>query len=134
LLVVLLYIFLTKQYIVLCAAAIIVFVYFRLLQAVRGHVALLSLELIAKHFKPDDVGRHTLYQIGERLAKRYHIKSLVVSITSVDIIIRKVLILALIFASCIVPLDFLPFWGLVLAVYWVTFTIINTAVVYKHLS
>jgi len=134
LLIVLLYIFLTKQYIVLCAAVIIMFVYFKLLQAIREHVALLSLKIIAKHFKPDEADHHTLYQIGERLANQYHVKSLVMSMTSVDIIVRRALLFALIFASCIVPLTLFPMWGFVLAVYWATFAIINASIVYNHLS
>lgn len=131
---VLFYIFLTQQFIVLLAAAIIMFVYFKLQKAVREHVALLSLKIIAKHFKPDDVGHHTLYQIGERLANQYHVKSLVMSMTSVDIIIRRTVLYAIIFAAFIFPLNFLPFWGFVLAIYWVTYTIINTSPVYSHLS
>jgi len=134
LLAILIYIFLTKQFIVLCVVVIIVFVYFKLLQAVREHVALLSLKIIAKHFKPDSVGHHTLYQIGERLANQYHIKSLVMSMTSVDIIIRRAVLYALFFVSFIFPLNFLPFCGFVFAIYWATHAIINMAVVYNHLS
>ena len=128
------YIFLTKNFIILCAVAALLFIYFKLRQGVREHVALLSLKIIAKHFNTDRLRQHTLYQIGERLADHYHVRSLVMSMTSVDAIIRRVILYAFLFVSCVVPFDFLPFWGMLFAVYWAAHTIVNTAVVYNHLS
>ena len=134
LLAVLLYIFLTKQFLFLCGGAILAFIYLKLVQAVHKHVALLGMKVIGKHFDSGSVCYHTLYQIGERLAKHYHVRSLVMSMTSVDIIVRRIPLFVLVLVAFILPLNILPMWGSVLVAYWVACIIVNTSVVYNHLS
>ena len=130
----LLYMLITEQYAVLCVIVPIGLVYLKLRQIINEYVSTLSLDLIKKHFKSDDVGHQTLYQISEYLANQYHIRSLVMSMTSVDAIVRTTLLFALIFAFCIFPLNFLPFWGAILIVYCATCTLINLPFIYARLS
>jgi len=129
----LIYVVISREFIFLSAVAIIFLITFTLQQAVRRHVSRISYRLIAQHFKPADLGKNTLYQIGEFFAEKYKIKSLVMAMTSIDVIIRKVLLYSIVFALFIFPLAFFPTWVLVLIVYWMTSAIINTSVVYKHL-
>lgn len=79
--------------------------------------------LIKKDFEKSSFARRTLYQIGEFYGRKYNIVSLVDFITSTDGATRKAVLYALIFATLIYPLNFWQTCSVVLAAYYIFYSI-----------
>lgn len=130
----LIYMLMTRQIIIAGALVLALLIHFMVEQDARRKVSAMSLKIIAWHFDGNVLGRNSLYQIGEKLANQYHVRSLVLSMVSVDEIIRKTLLYAIIFVSFIFPMEEMISWGIIITAYWLANVIINIAGVYKNLS
>lgn len=88
--------------------------------------------VIDLHYDEQTFPQHTLYQIGEHLARQYQVKSLVDGITLTDTIMRRFLV---IIAFFIVFMFVMSFWrgaAMLFLLYYAGNIIMNSALIYRH--
>ncbi len=123
----------SKQYLLLFLGAALLCFCIILHQKIRKMVSQISIHLISQDFQQSNFDQKTLYQIGEFYGRKYKIKSLVIAMTSVDAIIRRMVLYALIFATFILPSNFFQFWMLVMSTYYIAYAITHMSLIYNRL-
>jgi hypothetical protein len=126
--------FLQHQYLIGGVGMILIYFYYAAHQKIRKCVSSVSTRLIAQDFDETSLHEKTLYQIGEFYSRKYKIKSLVHSITSVDAPLRTLLFCSLFFVLVIHPGGFWYYWLVIVGTYDILNTILNTPFIYKILN
>lgn len=124
----------SKKYLILLCSAVILYVCVNLHLKIKKLIIEISVHLLARDYQPSQFGRQTLYQIGEFYARKYNIKSLVSSMTSVDSIMRRVVFGAWMLLTFIIPLSFFQFWILIICIYFIAYAIVHLSLIYNRLK
>jgi len=124
----------SKEYLPILLGAVVLLFCFILNQKVKRLVTEISTSMISRDFQKSNFGQQTLFQIGEFYVKKYNVKSLLMMLTSVDMVIRKVLLYAWIIATFINPLGFRNFCLFIIAAYIIVSALINSSLIYNRLK
>lgn len=92
----------------------------------------ISRALVDKHYDPKTFPQHTLYQIGEFLARQYHKSSLVEGVALSDMWLRKWLVIV---AFLVVFMFVMSFWrgaAMIVLLYFAGNIVINSRLIYER--
>ncbi len=90
--------------------------------------------LFKRDFTQALFAQKTLYQIGEFYGKKYSTVSLVDAMTSFNVIIRRAVLLTLVFVIFIYKFSFWQTWGLIIAAYCGSYGVMSMTFVYKRIK
>lgn len=123
---------LTQVYTWIWALLLLAVVLFFVEKPLKDELYRISQFVIDRHYDEKTFPQHTLYQIGEHLARHYKITSLVEGITLTDNLMRKSLVIIAFLVVFLFVMSFLRGLAMLFLLFYAGNIFVNSSLVYRH--